>query len=212
MATIHEIKVSYGEDQFKLLTATFDIAVAAGAIDAELSDGVRDRLDAQSDKNVRAAQGFIWGSEERQRLKDEFIELDLRLREAIDIRLEEIEAELAPKNASFADFAAAAAAPGPALQASMAAALQAGDEGAALVAFQAARNRDLEMVVAHAATVNERWGDLLGELAEAEAVDLDLEPGDKFELGAQKTPTQQDIKNGILSAPQTNANVLGRMR
>jgi len=212
MATIHEIKVSYGEEQFRLLNATFDIAVAAGAIDAELSDAVRDRLDAQSDKNVRAAQGFIWGREERQRLKDEFVEIDLRLREAIDIRLEEIEAELAPKNASFADYAAAAAAPAAALQAAMDAALQAGDEDAGLVAFQAARNRDLEMVVAHAATVRERWGGLLAELAEADTDNIDMEPGDKFELGAQKTPTQQDIKNGILSAPQTNANVLGRMR
>ena len=212
MPTIQEIKLSYGEDQFKLLNATFDIAVAAGAIDAELSDEVRDQLDAQSDKNVRAAQGVLWGSEERQRLKDEFVELELRLREAINIRLEQIEAELTPKNASFADFAAAAAAPEGALQAAMDAALQAGDEDGALVAFQAARNRDLEMVVSHAATVNERWGDLLGEISEADTDSIDMEPGDKFELGAQKTPTQQDIKQGILSAPQTNANVLGRMR
>jgi|GEM_PF-2576575 len=212
MPTIQEIKLSYGEDQFKLLNATFDIAVAAGAIDAELSDEVRDQLDAQSDKNVRAAQGVLWGSEERQRLKDEFVELELRLREAINIRLEQIEAELTPKNASFADFAAAAAAPEGALQAAMDAALQAGDEDGALVAFQAARNRDLEMVVSHAATVNERWGDLLGEISEADTDSIDMEPGDKFELGAQKTPTQQDIKQGILSAPQTNANILGRMR
>jgi hypothetical protein len=210
MPTIYEIKQQYGADQAKLLTMTFDIASSAGMIDAELSENVRSNLDRNSDANVRAAQGVVWGAEERQHIKDEYTELELRLREAIDIRVEEIERELTPKDASYADYAAAASVPEDALRTSMDAALQADDEDAALVAFQAARNRDLEMVDAHAVTVREDWADLYGELQEAEQ-NIDMEAGDKFELFAQKTPTQQDIKQGILSAPQTNANVLGRM-
>ncbi len=211
MPTIYEIKSSYAAEQTKLLTYTFDIAAAAGAIDAELSDEVRANLDRNADANVRAAQGVVWGAEERQRVKDRYAELELELREAVDVRLEEIEEELRPKNATFADFAAAAAATEDALRAALDMALTAGDEDAALVALSAARQRDLEQVVAHAVTINERWADLFGELAEAQD-NLDLEPEDKFELFAQKTPTQQDIKQGILSAPQTNANILGRMQ
>ena len=211
MPTIYEIKSSYAAEQTKLLTYTFDIAAAAGAIDAELSDEVRANLDRNADAHVRAAQGVVWGAEERQRIKDKYTELELELREAVEARLEEIEEELRPKNATFADFAAAAAATEDALRAALDMALTAGDEDAALVALSAARQRDLEQVVAHAVTINERWADLFGELAEAQD-NLDLEPEDKFELFAQKTPTQQDIKNGILSAPQTNANVLGRMQ
>ncbi len=211
MPTIYEIKRSYAAEQTKLLTYTFDIAAAAGAIDAELSDEVRANLDRNADANVRAAQGVVWGAEERQRVKDRYAELELELREAVDVRLEEIEEELRPKNATFADFAAAAAAPEDALRAALDMALTAGDEDAALVALSAARRRDLEQVVAHAVTINERWADLFGELAEAQD-NLDLEPEDKFELFAQKTPTQQDIKQGILSAPLSNADVLGRMQ
>ncbi|MBA3290246.1 MAG: hypothetical protein H0U17_01990 [Actinobacteria bacterium] len=211
MPTIFELKKSYGADQAKLLTSTFDIAVAAGAIDAELSDEVRANLDAKSDQNVRAAQGFIWGAEARQMIKDKYLELDLELRQAIDIRLEEIEEELRPENASFADFAAAAAAPEDALRIALDMSLSAGDEDGALVAFSAARQRNLEQVVAHAVTIREDWGDLLGEIAEAEA-EVDMEPGDKFELLARPTPTAAEIKNGLFSAPQTNANTLGKMQ
>ena len=212
MPTIQEIKRSYGEEQARLLTYSFDIAAGAGAIQFEIDEAVGKQVDPRSLVDIQAAQGAVWGAEERQMTKDKYMELDLELRQAIEIRLEEIEEELRPKNATFADYAAAAAASEDALRAGLDMALQAGDEDAALVALSAARLRDVEMIIAHASTLNERWGDLFAELAEADTDNIDMDAGDKFELFAQKTPTAQDIKQGILSAPQSNANILGRMQ
>jgi len=212
MATIQEIKRSYGEEQAKLLTYSFDISVAAGAIQLDIDEAVGKQANPRSLVDIQAAQGAVWGAEERQMTKDKYMELDLELRQAIEIRLEQIEEELRPKNATFADYAAAASVPEEALRAGLDMALSAGDEDAALVALSAARQRDLEQVVAHAITLREDWADLFGELAEADTDSIDMEAGDKFELFAQKTPTAQDIKQGLLSAPQSNANIIGRMQ
>ncbi len=73
-------------------------------------------------------------------------------------------------------------------------ALDGGDEDSARLAFQAARQRDLDEVVAHAVTVNEEWGDLYGELMEA-ANDPELGPGDRFEMFAKKSPSSYDLYN-----------------
>jgi hypothetical protein len=85
--------------------------------------------------------------------------------------------------------------------------LDAGDEDAALLAFQAGRQRDLDDVTSHAITVREDWGDLYGELSEA-ANDLGLDPGDKFETLAPKIPSKEAIFNQL----QSDINVYGRMR
>ena len=82
------------------------------------------------------------------------------------------------------------------------------DVDAALVAFQTARERDLEEVVSHAITVSEHWGDLYAELQEA-AADGDLDPGDKFDTLAPKQPTREAILSNFR---QPDSNTFGQMR
>ncbi|MCA1702014.1 MAG: hypothetical protein LC781_03740 [Actinobacteria bacterium] len=86
-------------------------------------------------------------------------------------------------------------------------ALDAGDEDAALVAFAAGRQRDLEEVTSHAITINETWSELYNELSEA-ANDLGLDPGDKFDTLAPKLPSKEAIFNQM----QSDINVYGQMR
>lgn len=207
MPTVDEIKREYGGEQAKLLTALFDLAAKAREIDVSMNATTKERLGNREFDMVRATEQEVWAEGERQRIKAKYVELELELRAAIEVRLEEVERELSPKNASFRDFAAAAEASAPNLIAAMDMALGAGDEDAALLAFQAGRQRDLEEVVAHAIDVREDWSDLYVELADA-ANNPDLDPGDRFELFAQKAPSKQDL----LGATQSDINVTGMLR
>jgi hypothetical protein len=208
MPTIVEIKIHYGEMQAKLLNELFDLPSKAAGVDVSMSSATKESLGNTDFNRVRAAEGAAFAQAERDRLKAKYMELDLELRAALEVRIEEIERELSPKNVGFKDFAAAAEASPETLIAAMDMALDGGDADAALLAFQAGRQRDLEEVVAHAITVNEAWGGLYAELSEA-ANDLGLDPGDKFETLAPAAPTKQDL---LLVRPQSDINVYGQMR
>lgn len=204
MPTVGEIKRHYGEMQTKLINESFALGASAQHFEGSMSPEVAERLGPQESERVRIAESHLWADGERDRLRTKYEELDIEKRAAIEVRVEEVERELSPQNAGFRDFAAAASATPEALITAMDMALAAGDEDAALVAFAAARRRDLAEVVSHAITVNERWGDLYGELAEA-ANDPELDPGDRFEMFAQKP-------SNILDAPPTDRNTFGMMR
>ncbi len=207
MPNIVEIKTSYGEEQARLLNELFALAMGPLDVAIELSGGVKETLAPADYNKLKAAESAVFLQGERDRIKARYLELDMELRAALEVRLEEVERELSPKNAGFADFAAAAQATPEALITAMDMALDAGDEDAALVAFAAGRQRDLEEVTSHAITVNEDWSELYTELAEA-ANDLGLDPGDKFETLAPSIPTKEAIFNQM----QSDINVYGQMR
>jgi hypothetical protein len=207
MPTVNEIKVHYGEEQARLLNELFDLPAKARSVDVSMSATTLERLGPKEFNAVKAAEGAVFAEGERERLKARYLELDLELRAAIEVRIEEIEQDLSPENVGFRDFAAAAEASPETLITAMDMALDGGDEDAALLAFQAGRRRDLDEVVAHAITVNEEWGELYAELAEA-ANDLGLDPGDRFETLAPPVPTKQDI----LNAPPSDINFHATLR
>lgn len=207
MPTVIEIKREYGEMQTKLINQSFELGASAQHLSSEMSPELVNKLGPQDADRVRAAEAANWADAERDRLRTRYEELDLELRAAIEVRVEEVERELSPENAGFKDFAAAASATPEALITAMDLALAAGDEDAALVAFAAARQRDVEEVVAHALTVREDWADLYAELVEA-ANDPELDPGDRFEMFAQPAPT----KETILGGPPSDRNLYGMMR
>jgi hypothetical protein len=207
MPTINEIKVHYGEEQAKLLNELFGLPAKARSVDVSMSNEVKESLGPKDFNRVRAAEAAIFAESERERLKTKYLELDLELRAGIEVRLEEIEQELSPKNASFRDFAAAAEASPETLITAMDMALDGGDEDAALLAFAAGRRRELGEVTSHGITVNEEWGELYAELSEA-ANDLGLDPGDRWETLAPPAPTKYDL----LHAPQSDINFYGSLR
>jgi predicted nuclease with TOPRIM domain len=207
MPTINEIKREYGSEQARLLTELFDLPAKAQQLDVSMSNEVKESLGPKEFNAVRAAEAGIWLEAERERLKARYLELELELRAAIEVRIEEIEQELSPKNVGFRDFAAAAEASPETLITAMDMALDGGDEGAALLAFQAGRRRELDEVTSHAITVNEAWGELYAELSEA-ANDLGLDPGDRWETLAPPAPSKYDI----LHAPQSDINFYGSLR
>jgi hypothetical protein len=192
--TIQEIKRDYGEQQTRLINECFELAASAQMAESELSAATMDELGRDDVLRIRAVEGAKWAESDRQRIKTKYLELDLELRAAVDIRVEQIELALSPKNVSFTDLAAAATASPETLKATMSMALDGGDEDSALLAFQAGRQRDLDDVVAHAVDVNEAWGDLYGELMDA-ANDPELDPGDRFEMFAAKSPSRYDLYN-----------------
>src|SRR5215207_3395047 len=179
MASVLEIKQHYGDEQARLLTELFNIPAKAAEVDISMDATVRDRLGPAEIRGIKAAEGAVYAESERDRLKSKYIELDLEVREAIAERVRQVELALSPRNASFADFAAAASATPEQLVAAMDMSLKAGDEDSALVAFQAGREREFEEVVSHAITINEEWEALYNELALAEN-DEEIDSGDRF--------------------------------
>lgn len=194
MPTIQEIKSDYGEQQIRLVNECFEFAASVQMAESELSASTREELGRKDVRRIRAVEGAKWAESDRQSIKTKYLELDLELRAVVNIRVEQTELALSPKNVTFADLAAAAEASPETLIATMDMVLDGGDEDSALLAFQAARQRDLEDVVAHAVTGNEAWGDLYGELADA-ANDPELDPADRFELFAAKSPSRFDLYN-----------------
>jgi hypothetical protein len=207
MPRVVDIKIHYGEEQAKLLNQLFELPAKAQQLDVSMSYEVKESLGPKDFNRLRAAEAGVWLEGERERLKARYLELELELRAAIEVRIEEIERELAPKNVGFRDFAAAAEASPETLIVALDMALDGGDEDAALLAFQAGRRRELDEVTSHAITVNEEWGELYAELSEA-ANDLGLDPGDRWETLAPPAPTKYDI----LHAPQSDINFYGSLR
>jgi len=207
MASIQEIKLSYSEDQTRLINESFELGASAQHHTGAMSPELEGKLGPQEADRVRAAEASAWADKDRARLRTHYEELDIEKRAAIELRVEQIERELSPGEVNFGDRLAASAATPEALIGAMDSALTSGDEDAALLAFQIARQRDLEKVVAHAVTVREDWGDLYGELVEA-AEDPELDPGDRFEMFAKPAPT----KEAILAAPLDVRNIYGMMR
>jgi hypothetical protein len=203
--TVMQIREQYEGEKTKLLTQTFDFAAKAGAVEVDMPAATKERRSPKEYSAVRVAEVGARIEEERQKLKAKYVELDAEMLAAIEARTEEIEAELAPKNATFQDFAAAATAPSEALIAAMDLALASGDEDAALVALAAARRRDLEDVVGHAIDMREDWAGLIAELTTAQNLP-ELDPGDVFETFAEKAPAKADI---VRARPISDIDVLG---
>ena len=89
-------------------------------------------------------------------------------------------------------------------------ALAAGDEDAVLLAFKAGRQRGLDAVIGHALTQGpDEWETLYVD-AQAAGEQPEVDPGDRFEILAQRfpAPTKQDI----LAQGQPGINVSGMLR
>ncbi len=207
MPRVIDIKVHFGELQAALLNQLFDLPARAQQLDISMSATTLERLGPKELNAVKAAEGSAFAEAERERLKTRYIELDLELRAALEVRLDEISEELSPKNASFRDFAAAAEASGETLIVAMDLALSAGDKDAALLSFAAGMQRDLEEVVSHGLTLRDDWAGLYGELTEG-ANALALDPGDRFETLAPPALS----KNDILAGPQNNIDFYASLR
>jgi hypothetical protein len=209
MANREEIKREYGAMLDRLLNEVFELAASAQMHQGQWSPELEEKLGPNEANRLRAAGGELWAEGERERLKTRYEELDVEMRAALQVLMDEIEEELRPKDASFEDLSAASSASPESLITTMDMALAGGHEDAALLAFWVARERDLEEVIAHAITVNEKWGELYADLTENENdVGLELDAGDKFEILAPEPPSRWDI----LAAPKKEIDVYGAMR
>jgi len=211
MPNREQIVREYKTLQDRLINESFELAAASQHLEGEMSTEVEKRLDPRDSERVRFAEGEAWAAGQRERLKTRHEELDVELRAALQVRMEEVEETLTPQSVSFQDRLAAASATPEALNATMDLSLSSGDEDAALLAFQAGRQRDLEEVTSHAITIREDWAEFYSELIEIEKDQgLELDPGDRFEMLASPAPTKEDLR--ILGAPQSDINIYGRMR
>jgi len=209
MANREEIKREYGAMKDRILNEVFELAASAQHHQGQMSPELEQRLGSNEAVRLRTAEAEMWAEAERERLKARHEEVDVEMRAALQVLMDEIEEELRPKEASFEDLSAASSASPESLITTMDMALAGGHEDAALLAFWVARERDLEEVIAHAITVNEKWGELYSDLTENENdVGLELDAGDKFETLAPKAPSRFDI----LAAPKKDIDVYGAMR
>lgn len=135
MPTIQEIKEHYGNEQARIINESFALGASAQHFEGSMSPEVEERLGPQESERVRIAESHLWADGERDRLRTRYEELDLEKRAALEVRVEEVERELSPREADFRDFAAAASATPETLITALDMALAAGNEDAALVAF-----------------------------------------------------------------------------
>ena len=205
--TVMSIRENYENEKTKLLTETFNLLAIARDATAFVQGVDDNQIPVEALQAIRVAAGEQAASERRQQLKERYVELEAEMLAAVEARVARIEEQLAPKNASFQDYAAAASASEDALIAAMDLAVSSGDEDAALVAFAAARQRDLERAVAHAIDIREDWEELYAELSMAEN-DPEIDPGDRFEMFAQDLPTRQQI---LTRGGQPDINIYGQM-
>lgn len=178
-----------------------------------LADHVSSQMPKHQLASIQAIEAEAWAREERDKLQAEYLKLELELRAAIDIRLEEIERLLSPKDASAEELMTAARASEETLNAAMDVALDCNLEDQALLCFKAARTRDLEGSIAHACSVREDWALLYGELLEASRYPNldDRELKAKFETIATPAPTQAELRNGLLTQETSALNAYGSM-
>jgi hypothetical protein len=210
--TVQEIRQLFESQKTKLLMETFDLSAKAKAVDVSMSATTKEKLGPKGFDAVRLAEGEAWAESERQRLKSEYVALELEQLAAIQARVEEIEAELAPKNASADDLLTASQATPQQLIDMMDLALGAGFEDAALLAFAAGRQRQLEEVVAHALSVGrEDWEELYAELSLAANLPWLEDAGEieaAFDTFSQKAPSQAEIAR---ARPQSDINIYGQL-
>jgi hypothetical protein len=208
-----ELKANYGEMQAQILNEIAGLGTLAAEMDPDIVHKVGGAtLDAMGEDVhvLEAAARSAAASEERDKLKSRYVELEIELRAALEVAGEEADRKLSPKEANAADLLAAASASPEALIAMMDLALSSGLEDAAKLAFKAGRDRDLEEVTAHALDHGpDEWGELFVDLVEASS-QPELDPADKFEMIASRypAPTKQDI----LAQGQPDINKYGMMR
>lgn len=211
MPNREQIVREYKALQDRLINESFELAAASQHLEGEMSTEVERRLDPRDSERVRFAEGEAWAAGERERLKSRHEGLDIEMRAALQLRMEAVEEALTPQSVSFQDRLAAASATPEGLNAAMDMSIASGDEDAALLAFQAGRQRDLEEVTSHAITIREDWAEFFSELIEIEKDQgLELDPGDRFEMLASPAPTKEDLR--ILGAPLDSRNIYGMMR
>jgi hypothetical protein len=201
MPNAFEIREHYEGVTSNLLTKTFDLAATAKNRKPQIDNAVREQLSERDLAAFQAVQAAAAAESERRQLKDAYVEADLELRAALEVRGEAIEEELRPQNASFGDLAAAADATTEALKL----AFDVADEDGQKVALAIARRRYNEELVSYIADHREDWAALLAEL-EVIAAEPQFAPEDAFEIFAEPAPAQESILNSIR---QPNSNALG---
>ncbi len=208
-----ELKANYGEKQAQILNEIAGLGTLAAEMDVDIVHKVGGAtLDAMGEDIhvLEAAARAAAASEERDKLKSRYVELELELRGALEVAGEEAESALSAREASAADLLAVAEASPEGLIGMMDMALSSGLEDAALLAFAAGRGRDLEEVVAHALDHGpDEWSELYTDLVEASS-QPELDPADMFEAIASRYPAPS--KQDILKQGQPDINKYGMMR
>ncbi len=202
-ATIFELKERLGEDTTRLLNESFELAARSQEVNIEMRVETLQRLGDRQTDRIRGAERAAWVTDERLVLKAGYEVLWADYYRERDERVEEIERLLAPKSASTQLVLDAVRATAEELLNLADISLRGGDEDGVLLALKAARQRDLEDVVAHIVTLREDLGDLYGELMLV-AGDREVDAADRFELLAAAVPTE-----GSLLAPRGGNSMAG---
>jgi len=210
MGKVTDLRIKYGEEQARLLNELFALSMGPLDVDIELSGGVKESLGPKDYGKLLALEQEAFLQVDRLRIKTRYEELDAEKRAAIEVAVEEAERQLSPKEASAQDLLAAASATPEQLKNALDAALRLGDAGedSALLFFQVARQKDFDDVVAWATDLREDWAELYVDILEG-TNQPDVDPGDRFELLASKSPDRYDLIN---RAAQPDINRYGQMR
>lgn len=208
---ILELKRQYGEEQARILNEVATLGERSRQVGVSLTTGAREQLGDANYTQLRAAARAAWVSERRDEMKTKYIELDLERVAAIDEALRVAEQELAPRDVTTESVLMATRMSEQELINSMDTAAGLGEAGVETIKLclsVARQKEDYDMAIAHALKhlpeLEDAYADVLLAAEEPELND----PGDKFEMLADRAPTKQDI----LGAPQSDINAYGQMR
>jgi hypothetical protein len=191
-ATIFELKERLGEDTTRLLNESFELAARSQEVNIEMRAETLQRLGDRRTDQIRGAERAAWVTDERLVLKASYEVLWADYYRQRDERVEELERLLAPKAASTQLLLDAVRATPEELSNMVDMALDTGDEDGVLLALKAARQRDLEDLVAHIVTRREDLEELYGELMLVDG-DPEIDVADRFELLAAAVPTESSL-------------------
>jgi hypothetical protein len=210
LESVFELRQRYGDERAAMLNRLFHLPAEIVATDISMDSKVRAQLGDATFDEVRAAKLAAAGQYLRDQIKAAYVENELEEAEAVNTLVAHSEDVLRPETVESNTLVVAAGLTEDQLIVAADTAYELDDFDTCKTILKVARNRDMDLAVAHIVGLEEEWQDAYNNIVEADGFTAS-EPEDiaeQFETWAQPEITTQSI----LAGDHPELNKLGMIR
>jgi hypothetical protein len=210
LESVFELRQRYGDERAAMLNRLFQLPAEIAATDITMSPAIKAQLGDAAFDSARAAELAQVGQDLRDRIKAAYVENELEEAEAVNTLVLYSEDVLRPETVESNTLVVAAGLNEDQLIVAADTAYELDDFDTCKTLLKVARNRDMDMAVAHIVGLEEEWQDAYNNVVEADGFTAS-EPEDiqeEFETYAQPEITAQSI----LAGDHPELNKLGAIR